>query len=181
MSRLIKDMVTKELGARYGGLDTALWVEFMGVDGLTTTAFRKKLAAKKVRMELVKTALFKRAMSGTKLAKLGDAACGQVALLSGGESLIDVAKLIDAEKANIKGLKMRAAILEGEFIGESQIDQLSKMPTKRDLQGRVAACALSPGAKLASAILAGGGNIAGCLKAMIEKLEKGEAIAAESA
>ena len=173
MSKLIKDMVTSELRSRYGDLDSALWVEFHGVDGLATTAFRKKLAGKKMKMELVKTALFKRAMDGTKLAKLGQAAAGQVALITGGENTIEVAKLVEAEMATIKGMKMRAAVLEGEFVGDNQIGQLAKMPTKRDLQGRVAACLKSPGGKLASAILAGGSNIAGCLKALIDKLEKG--------
>lgn len=178
MSRMIKELVTQELKGRYADLDSALWIEFTGVDGLATTAFRKKLASKHMRMELVKTALFKRAVSGSKLGKLGDAASGQVALVTGGESSIEIAKAVEAEMAAIKGIKLRAAILEGEFVGETQIGQLSKMPTRRDLQSRIAACAQSPGAKLAAAILSGGGGIAGCLKAMIEKLEKGEAIAA---
>jgi len=55
------------------------------------------------------------------------------------------------------------------------------MPTKRDLQARVAATVRAPGAKLAAAILAGGGNIAACVKDLIEKLEKGETILAKSA
>ena len=180
MSKPIKEMVTSELRGRYGDLESALWIEFAGVSGLATTAFRKKLAGKKMRMELVKTALFKRASSGTKLAKLGEVAKGQVALVTGGESVIEVAKAIEAEMATIKGIKLRAAILEGEFVGENQIGQLSKMPTKRDLQARVAACVKAPGGKLAAAMLSGGSNIAGCLKAMVEKLEKGEAIAAKA-
>lgn len=180
MSKPIKEMVTNELRGRYGELESALWIEFAGVNGLSTTAFRKKLATKKMRMELVKTALFKRAAGGTKLAKLGEAAKGQVALVTGGDSIIEVAKAIEAEMATIKGIKLRAAILEGEFVGESQIGQLSKMPTKRDLQARVAACVKAPGGKLAAAILASGGNIAGCLKALIEKLEKGETTAANA-
>jgi large subunit ribosomal protein L10 len=177
VSKLIKDMVTSELRTRYGDLDSALWVEFLGVGGLATTAFRKKLAARKMKLELVKTALFKRAVDGTKLARLGQAAKGQVALITGGENVIEAAKLVEAEMATIKGMKMRAALLEGEFVGDSQIGSLAKMPTKRDLQGRVAAAVKSPGGKLASAILAGGGNIAGCIKALIAKLEKGETAA----
>lgn len=177
MSKLIKEMVTTELRSRYGDLNSALWVEFLGVGGLATTAFRKKLAAKQMKLELVKTALFKRAVDGTKLAKLGQAAGGQVALITGGENMIEAAKIVEAEMVTMKGLKMRAAMLEGEFVGDSQIGSLSKMPTKRDLQARVAACVKSPGSKLASAILSGGGNIAGCIKSLIEKLEKGEAAA----
>jgi hypothetical protein len=54
------------------------------------------------------------------------------------------------------------------------------MPGKRDLQAQLVAMVLSPGGKLVSAILSGGGNVAGCLKAMIDKLEKDEPVAKAS-
>ena len=72
-------------------------------------------------------------------------------------------------------------MLEGEWLDEARVAGLSKMPTKRDLQARVAAIILSPGGNVAGAINAGGGNIAGAIKAMIEKIEDGEEIKARSA
>lgn len=177
MSKLIKDLISKSLQQRYAGLDSALWIELVGVDGLTTTEFRRGLRGKKMRMEFVKTALFRRAVSESKLSKLGEAAHGPMAIVTGGDSLVDVAKFVEEWAPKLKGLKLRAAVIEGEFVSESQIAGLSKMATKADLQAKVAACVKSPGAKLASAINAGGANIAGCLKSLIEKLEKGEAVA----
>jgi ribosomal protein L10 len=181
MSKMIKDMIATSLKNRYSEMESALWIEFVGVDGLATTEFRRGLRAKKMRMEIVKTALFRRAMSDTKLAKLGEAASGPVAIVTGGDSVVEVAKFVEEWAPKLKGLKLRAAVIEGEFVPESQIAGLSKMATRADLQAKVAACVKSPGAKLASAILAGGSNIAGCLKALIEKLEKGEIAAAPAA
>jgi len=178
VSKPVKNMITEAIKSRYSGLESALWVEMLGVDGLTTTEFRRSLRSKRMRLEMVKTSLFRRATSDSRLAPLAKAANGPVALITGGDSVIEVAKAVEEWMPKIKGLKLRAAVIEGEFIGESQIAGLSKMPTKRDLQGRVAGCALAPGAKLAAAVLAPGGAIAGCIKSLIEKLEKGEAASA---
>lgn len=177
MSKPIKNLIANAVRSRYAGLESALWVEMIGADGASTNQFRRELRSRNMRLELVKTSLFRRAMSDSKLKPLAEAASGPVALLTGGSSVIDIAKLVEEWAPKVKGLRMRAAVLEGEFIAESQIDQLAKMPTRQDMLGRIAGCVLSPGAKLASAIRAPGANIAGCLKALIEKLEKGEAAA----
>jgi len=67
-------------------------------------------------------------------------------------------------------------VLEGELLDAERARGLSKMASKADLQARIVSIALSPGANLAAAVLSGGRNVAGCLKALIEKLEKGEEI-----
>lgn len=178
MSRLVKDKLTSELRSRYSGLDSALWVEMIGVDGITTNDFRRDLRRKKMRLEVVRNLLFRRVAEDSRLAPLGRALNGPAALITGGESLTEVAKTVEEWSPKIKGLKMRGAVLEGEFIDEKGCAGISKMPTKRDLQARVAAAARAPGANLAAAILSGGARIAGCLKSMIDRLEKGETIAA---
>src|SRR5438876_451380 len=94
MSKLIKNMIAGSLETRYEGLDSAVWIELIGVDGVTTNEFRRALRA------------------------------------------------------------------------------------KRDLQGQIALAIQSPGAKLVGALLGPGSRIAGALKSLIEKLEKGEALAA---
>lgn len=177
MSKPVKDLMTQELSLRYKGKDSALWVEFVGCDGITTNQFRRALHAKGVLIEVVKNAVFKRAASGTKLEGLASAMDGPAALVTANESLIDAAKLIEEWFPKIPGLKFKAAVLEGEFIDEKRVKGLAKMPTRRDLQGQIAGAAKSPGAKLASAIRSPGANVAGAIKALLEKLEKGETAA----
>lgn len=174
MSKLVKDLITKELQARYGELDNAVWVELIGVDGITTNEFRRDLHEKNLRLEVVKNSLFRRAVADRPLGKLAERLEGPAALVTGGESAIDAAKVLDAWLPKIKGLRLRGAVLEGEYYDEQAVASLAKMPSKRDLQARLVGIVLSPGGNLAGAILSGGSNIAGCLKALIEKLEKGE-------
>lgn len=178
MSKPVKNMIIDELRARYSGMDSALWVEIVGVDGLTTNAFRRSLRSRQMSVEIVKNALFRRAVAGGPLARLADELSGPAALITGGESVNLVAKLVEEWQPKMKGLKMRGAILEGEYLGESAMPGLSKMPTKRDLQAQLLGAALSPGRKLAAAMLSPGSKIASCLKTIIEKLEKNEAVVA---
>ncbi len=172
MSKLVKDLITKELRTRYGAEVSAVWVELTGVDGIVTNALRRELRSRKMRLEVVKNALFRRAVAGSPLAKLAEAVTGPAALITGGESATDIGKLLDEWRAKAPTLKVHAALIEGEFLDEASAKGLARMPTKRDLQGRVVAVMLSPGAALAGLLLAPGGGIAGCVKALVEKLEK---------
>ncbi len=174
MSKLVKDLITQNLQARYADVHNAIWLDLVGVDGVTTNELRRDLHARNMRMEIVKNALFRRAVADGPLGKLAAALSGPAALVTGGESIIDAAKVIDAWRPKIKSLKVRGAVLEGEYLDEQAASGLARMPTRRDLQRGLAGLVMSPGANLAAALLAGGGNIAGCLKTLIENLEKNE-------
>ena len=174
MSKLVKDLITKELRSRYADVDNAVWVELIGADGNATNEFRRDLHNKQMRLEMVKNSLFRSAVGDGPLGKLAQAINGPTALITGGESAIDAAKVLEDWLPKIKTLKLRGAVLDGEYLDEAAVTGLSKMPTKIDLQAKIAGIVLSPGGNLAGAILSGGGNIAGCLKTLIEKLEQGE-------
>ncbi len=173
MSKYVKDLLTKELHDRYNTLDSVLWIDMTGAGGVVTNQFRADLHTKNMRAEIVRNALFKRACGEGPLGTLADSLSGPSMLVSGGESLIDIAKVVDDWAGKIPSLSLRGAVLEGEYIGEDRVESLAKMPTKSELQGTIASIILSPGGNLAAAVLAGGSNIAGCLKTLIEKLEEG--------
>ncbi len=174
MSKPVKDLITRELAARYSETDNVVWVELQGVDGITTNDFRRNLRFKRMRLEVVRNALLKRACTTGPLARLAEALEGPAALVTGGESAAEVAKVLEEWLPKMPKLRIRGALLEGEFLDEGRVKGLAKMPSKRDLQAAIVRIALAPGGKLAGAILSGGGNIAGCIKALIEKLEKAE-------
>lgn len=171
MSKYVKDLLTAELRERYGGLDSVLWIDLTGADGIVTNQFRADLHARRVRAEVVKNSMFKRACGDGPLAPLARALDGPTMLISGGDSLIDVAKLIDEWAGRIPSLKVRGAVLEGEYLDQTRVGDLSRMPSRAELQARLAGAIAAPGRRLAAAIVSGGARIAGCLKALIEKLE----------
>jgi large subunit ribosomal protein L10 len=182
MSKPVKEMIARDLEARFAGEQNAVWIELVGVDGVTTNDFRRALRGKHMHLEVVKTSLLKRACSGKPMARLADKVEGPVALVTGGESAIDVGKLLDEWLPKMpKHLRVRGALLEGEYLDEAACKDLSKLPTRADLQSRVVSIILTPGGKIVSAALGPGRQIAGILKSLIEKLEKAEPAAASEA
>lgn len=173
MSKPVKQMIAHDLASRYADASNAVWIELVGVDGITTNAFRRDLRAKDMRLEVVKTALLKQACSAGPLSKLAAALSGPVALVTGGDSAVTVAKVLDEWLPKLpKNLRIRGAVLDGEYLDEQRCKDLSKMPTKADLQARIVQIILTPGGNIVAAALAGSRNIAGIVKALIEKLEK---------
>ncbi len=181
MSKIVKSLIAQSLEQRYQGVDNAVWVELTGADGLNTTAFRRDLRTHHMRLEIVKTALFRRATKDRPLSRLADHMTGPSALITGGESPQAIAKQLSDWLQKLPGLKLRGALIEGELIDESRVGGLAKMPTRRELQGRVAAAMRSPGSKLSSAIRSSGARIASCVKSIAERLEKGESIVRRTA
>ncbi|MBN2447315.1 MAG: 50S ribosomal protein L10 [Phycisphaerae bacterium] len=180
MSKPVKELITNELQSRYAEMDSALWVELIKTGGIETNDLRRDLVAKNMRLEVIKNALFRRAVADGPLSKLAEQLVGPAALVTGGDSLVDVAKTIEGWLPKLKGLKLRGAVLEGEYFDESRVEGLAKMPSKADLQARIIGMALSPGANIAGVLVSSGG-VAGCIKALIEKLEDGEEVVAKSA
>ena len=175
MSKLVKDLITKELRSRYTDVDNAVWVELIGADGNATNEFRRDLHSKQMRLEMVKNSLFRSAVGDGPLGKLAQAINGPTALITGGESAIDAGPKYS--KIGCPRSRPSSCVERYWTVSIStrrQSPGSPRWPTKIDLQAKIAGIVLSPGGNLAGAILSGGGNIAGCLKTLIEKLEQGE-------
>ncbi len=178
MSKPVKEMIMRDLGDRYGQQENAVWVELVGVDGITTNEFRRDLREREMKLEVVKTSLFRRACSDGPMAKLAERLEGPAALVTGGESAIEIAKMLDEWKSKFPkdSFHLRGALLEGELIDEQAVESLHKMLGRLDLQAKVVTLVISPGRKLMGAVAAPGGKIMGAVKQIIEKLEDGEEI-----
>jgi large subunit ribosomal protein L10 len=172
MSKPVKDLVTKEITARFGHLDSILVVNPIGMNAIDTNKLRMALRTKKIEMEVVKNALAQRGLLGTKIESASKLLEGSCALVTGGDSIVEVAREIFAAVKKYKTLQVRGAVVEGQVLDPQGAEVLSKMPNRAELFGQVVTLAKSPGSRLASQIAAPASRIAGCIKAVAEKLEK---------
>jgi len=174
MSRQVKEIICKELTTALNGVDAAFVIDPTALDGITGNGLRRDLAAAKISVQLVKNSLAKRAIIGTKLEPVGSLLEGACALAWGGDSIVDVAKLLVAKVKALPKLIIKGAVMEGNVLDAAQAAELSKMPTKAELRSSLVATIASPGRKIAAAVLAAGSKIASQLKSRIESLEKAE-------
>jgi large subunit ribosomal protein L10 len=173
MSYLVKNLVQNEYEKMFGDISEFVVVDLTGVSGVDNNILRGELKKKGIHMTVVKNSLMCLALQ-----KLGmDAACGVFAagpctVAYGGDSVVDVAKEVVGWAKKIKAITPKGAYVDGMLMAGDGVKELSKMPTRVELQGQVVQLALTPGANVAGALLGPGGVIAGCIESVIEKLEE---------
>jgi large subunit ribosomal protein L10 len=170
MSKPVKDIITKEYKSRYGEQDSACLVNVVGMDAITTNRLRGELKKKNIRIQIVKNSLARRAFLDTALAPLAKALEGPCALVTGGESVIDIAKTLMETKQRYPKLELKQGVLPGDE-EPLAIEQLAKMKSRVELLGEIAMLLTSPGRRLAGCFAGPGGRIAGCVKAIADKSE----------
>jgi ribosomal protein L10 len=181
MSKVIKSMMMRDYKARIAK-GTEEWPDAMvlsirGVKAVDTTRLRHTLAKKNIRITVVQNALARKAFEGTNLAPLSDLLTGASALAYGGASVVEVAREVVALIAKMPLVELKGAILDGTvYKGKAGVEELSKFPTREEAIGKVITLVVSPAKKLMGQVKGPGSNIAGIIKAIEEKLEKGEAI-----
>lgn len=178
MSKPVKDLIMKTYREKFAGVNDALLVDVRGIGGHDTRTLRTNLAAKQIRITVVKNHLAKKVFAGSGLAPLGDLVEGPTALVFGGESVVAVAREVIEQAKKIKKLDVKGAVMEGTLYAAADVERLSKFPTRVEAQAQVIQVVLGPAGQLIGAITSAGGNIAGILSALVEKLEKSEPAAA---
>lgn len=178
MSKSVKEMIIRDYQQKFQGFSDAALISVRGVSGHDATKLRKNLRAKKVKVTMVRNALARKAFEGTGLKGLEELLTGSNALCYGGSSVVEVARELVAVAKDMPTLELKGAILDGTlFKGDKGVKELSKFPTREEALGETVGLLLGPGKKLAAQINGPGANIAGLIKAIETKLEKGEAIA----
>ena len=173
MSRVVKELIEKDIRERYGKVDSAVVINVLPLSGVEANTFRGELLKKGIEVHVVKNSAARRALAGTPLAPLADKLSGPCAFVTG-PSGIEAAKEIIRLAKDYPTVEMKFAIAVGENDVMS-IEELSKRRGIKEIQGDVIMLFLSPARRIAGQLRTGS-KVAGCIKAVADKLEKGETI-----
>jgi len=174
MSKYIKDLLQAEFEKKLSGSQVSefMVVSAKGIKGVDNNIMRGDLKSKSIGLMVVKNSLFRKALAGQSLSGGVDLFEGPCAVAYGGDSIIDVAKEMVEWSKKLPVMEVKGAFLDGSILTGKAAVELSKMPSRSELQGEVVTLAKSPGARVAGAIAGPAGVIAGCIKSIVDKAEK---------
>ena len=177
MSKYVKNLIQSELeqSLEKGSVEDFLVVSIKGVKGVDNNELRGALKEKGIELKIVKNSLFKKALANRDMSAASGLFTGTCSIAYGGDSIVDVAKELVAWSKKLGPMEIKGGFLEGKPLDDGGAVNLSKMPTRAELQGQLVTLITSPASTLAGSLSGPGGVIAGCLKSIIDSSDEKEA------
>lgn len=179
MAKQLKNLIRKELVARFKPVDGGVVVQYRGLDSAAIYDLRTKLHHKGAKLHVVKNALARRAFAdlgydAKKLEALFDGPVGVVYARDKQTGAVGAAKaLLDWKKeTKDKFVEVKGGFLEGNVIDAAGVKALSDMPSRQQLLGMIAGVFQAPTQMFATALNECAQKFAGVLKALEEKKAK---------
>lgn len=173
MTREEKDIIVKDLSEKlantnYFYITDASTMNVAGINAFRRLAFDRGIEYKVYKNSLIKKALETLDADTTDLEGVLKGASG---ILFSTESGNAPAKLIKDFRKTGRALPLLkgAFIDSGIYVGDEQLEALTKVKSKDELIGDVIALLQSPAKNVVSALLSSGGKLAGILKTLSEK------------
>jgi large subunit ribosomal protein L10 len=182
MSKTVKGIIMRDYKSRLAAagdeFPDAMLISIRGLKAVDNTKVRGALSKKKIKVVVVQNALARKTFENTNLSHFAELLTGSSALAFGGQSVVEVAREVMELVKKYPGIELKGAVLDGTlFKGKAGCEELSKFPTKDEAIATVVTLAVSPGRKLLGQLKGPGSKIAGIIKAIEARLEKGETIA----
>ena len=132
---------------------------------------RRKCFESDIKIQVAKNSLIKKAMeaAGGEYAEIYDVLKGSSSILFS-KSATAPAKLIkELRRSGEKPVLKAAYIDSATFIGDNQLDALTKLKSKEQLIGEIIGLLQSPAKNVVSALQSGGNTLAGLVKTLQER------------
>ncbi len=169
MSKFVKDMIIGEFQRRIGDCRDFLIVNPSRLDAVSSNTMRVKLRGQNISMLMIKNTLIRKALRDTGLNSVDRLLCGPSALVWGGPDIVALSKEIAKWAKQLKLLEIKGGVVDGEAVGPAEVEAISNGPSREELIGQIVTLMLSPGARLAGALLAPGGSLASQIQSIAEK------------
>jgi large subunit ribosomal protein L10 len=137
VTRAEKATELQQLAEAFKGSESAVLVDYRGLNVPQVTELRRQLRAAKARYRVVKNTLAKRALKGTSLEPLGAHLSGPTGVAYTGADPVALAKALTAFVKTAPNLKIKAAVIQGRAIQAAEVTDLASLPGKPELYARL--------------------------------------------
>lgn len=171
MSKYVKELMMDQLRRDLDGTRSVLLLDLGGLDAISETQLRDDLRKKSIRIKVLKNTLAGRIFDELGIGDLRKYLNGPSVAAWGGEGVAELAKEISTQVKKLEKPKIKGGAVDGVIISPAEVEDITKLPSREELIGRVASLALAPAQRVVSLANAPASGLLGQLKTLAEGAE----------
>ena len=122
-----KKAVVSEIKEKFENAESAIVVEYRGLNVTEITALRRQLHEENIDFKVYKNTMMRRAVEGTDIEGLTDALTGPNAVAFSDDAVAPSRVLANFAKKH-KKLVLKAGVVDGKIVDQDEIKELSSLP-----------------------------------------------------
>jgi large subunit ribosomal protein L10 len=168
MSKYVKEMMMDQLKTELDGDKSVLILDLKGLDAITEYQFRRDLRKKSIKMRVLRNTLARRVFEDMGIGGLSRFLEGPSVAVWGGAGVAELAKEIFDQVKKLKKPEIKGGSVDGTVIGPDQVENITKLPSREALIGRVVSLALAPVQRVITLANSPASGLLGQLKTLSE-------------
>ena len=142
-----KQVIIDEIKEKLDGAQSAVVIDYMGINVAQADAMRKKLREANVDYTVYKNTLVKRAIAGTEFEGLAEVLDGPSALAISKDDATAPARVLNEVIKDFKKMEFKAGVVEGNFFDKDGIQTIADIPSRDVLLAKFLGSIQSPVSK----------------------------------
>ncbi len=142
----------QQLEAAFKGSDSAVLVDYKGLNVPQVTELRRQLRTAKASYKVVKNTIAKRALKGTSFEVLDTFFQGTTAVAYTATDPVALAKTLTAFAKTAPALTIKAAVVQGRAVKPAEVGDLAALPGRPELLARLLGTLQAPMVQLVTVL-----------------------------